>query len=255
MIKRLYNVFRGFVGLFVSGMERRNPEALLEIEKENLRKQIAQYNQGLAEHAGLCERLMSQVKRLETDENELRAKTTVHLRAGNKDAAGQIALRLQTVSAQLKENRAQLESAEKTYQELVRAREVSIRAAQDKIEALKFGLSDLKIKNATAELSEMAAGHGPEDRRFAGDTLGRLSEMVEEDRQRAAGRARVARDSLDTSGVRDEGSPSKRRWPTRRWLTFAAKEGIRPRTRAAHAADAAASTVAHPAKTMGPESQ
>ena len=46
MIKRIFNVFRGFVGLFVSGMERRNPEALLEIEKENLRKQIAQYNQG-----------------------------------------------------------------------------------------------------------------------------------------------------------------------------------------------------------------
>ena len=73
MIKRLFNVFRGFAGLFVSGLERRNPEALLEIEKENLRKQIAQYNQGLAEHAGLCERLMSQVKKLETDENELRA--------------------------------------------------------------------------------------------------------------------------------------------------------------------------------------
>ena len=63
MIKRLFNVFRGFAGLFVSGLERRNPEALLEIEKENLRKQIAQYNQGLAEHAGLCERLMSQVKK------------------------------------------------------------------------------------------------------------------------------------------------------------------------------------------------
>ena len=80
MFKRLFNVFRGFAGLFVSGLERRNPEALLEIEKENLRKQIAQYNQGLAEHAGLCERLMSQVKKLETDENELRAKTSVHLR-------------------------------------------------------------------------------------------------------------------------------------------------------------------------------
>ena len=34
MIKRVFNVFRGFIGLFVSGMERRNPEALLEIEKE-----------------------------------------------------------------------------------------------------------------------------------------------------------------------------------------------------------------------------
>ena len=251
MIKRLFNVFRGFAGLFVSGLERRNPEALLEIEKENLRKQIAQYNQGLAEHAGLCERLMSQVKKLETDENELRAKTSVHLRAGNKDAAGQFALRLQTVSAQLKENRAQLESAEKTYQELVRAREVSIRAAQDKIEALKFGLSDLKIKNATAELNEMAAGM-VQKIGGSGDTLGRLSEMVEEDRQRAAGRARVARDSLDTSGFLMKEAEQKA-LADQALADFAAKEGLALESTAP--SSNAQLPAATPAKTMGPESE
>ena len=251
MIKRLYNVFRGFFGLFVGGLERRNPEALLEIEKENLRKQIAQYNQGLAEHAGLCERLMSQVKRLETDENELRAKTSVHLRAGNKDAAGQMALRLQTVTTQLKENRAQLESAEKTYQELVRAREVSMRAAQDKIEALKFGLSDLKIKNATAELNEMAAGM-VQKIGGSGDTLGRLSEMVEEDRQRAAGRARVAKDSLDVTGFHMKEAEQKA-LADQALADFAAKEGL-----ALEPSAPAAKTTApaeSPVKTMGPESQ
>ena len=251
MIKRLFNVFRGFAGLFVGGLERRNPAALLEIEKENLRKQIAQYNQGLAEHAGLCERLMSQVKRLETDENELRAKTSVHLRAGNKDAAGQFALRLQTVSTQLKENRTQLESAEKTYQELVRAREVSVRAAQDKIEALKFGLSDLKIKNATAELSEMAAGM-VQKIGGAGDTLGRLSEMVEEDRQRAAGRARVARDSLDTTGFVMKEAEQKA-LADQALADFAAKEGLalEPSKTTGGATTHGEASV----KTMGPESQ
>ncbi len=251
MIKRVFNVFRGFFGLFVSGMERRNPEALLEIEKENLRKQISQYNQGLAEHAGLCERLMSQVKKLESDENELRAKTSANLRAGNKDSAGQFAVRLQTVSAQLKENRAQLESAEKTYQELVRAREVSVRAAQGKIEALKFSLSDLKIKNATAELNEMAAGM-VQQIGGAGDTLGRLSEMVEEDRQRASGRARVARDSLNTGDFALKEAEQKA-LADQALADFAAKEGIALEP-AAHAADAPAAG-APPAKTMGLENQ
>jgi len=69
MFQRLVNLIRGFFGLFVSGLERQNPEALLEVETENLRKQIAQYNQGLASHAGLCERLMSQVKKLEAGKN------------------------------------------------------------------------------------------------------------------------------------------------------------------------------------------
>ena len=111
------NLFKGFFSLFISGVERRNPEALLELEQENLRKQIANFNQGLASHAGLCERIMGQVRKLEAEQKDLRAKTTAHLRAGNKSAAGQYALRLQTIDAQLEENRKQLEQAEAHLQE------------------------------------------------------------------------------------------------------------------------------------------
>ena len=57
MFRRLGNLIKGFLGLFISGLEKRNPEALLEVEKENLRAQISRYNQGLASHAALCERL------------------------------------------------------------------------------------------------------------------------------------------------------------------------------------------------------
>src|SRR5215471_9652709 len=114
MFRRLGNLIRGFFSLFISGLERQNPEALLEVEKENLRKQIANYNQGLAAHAGLCERLMSQVRKLEAEERDLRAKAAANLRAGNRDIAGQQALRLQTVQRELTENRTQLEQAETT---------------------------------------------------------------------------------------------------------------------------------------------
>src|SRR5512138_196974 len=132
MFARLRRLLRGFFSLFIGGLERRNPEALLEVEKENLRKQIANYNEGLPAHAGLCERLMAQVRKLENDERDLRAKTTANLRAGNRDAAAQYALRLQTVQRELGENRTQLEHAEKTYRELLKARDVAIRAAQAK---------------------------------------------------------------------------------------------------------------------------
>ena len=57
MFTRLLNVIRGWFGLAVSDLEKRNPEALLELEAENLRKQVGSYNQGLAAHAGLAERL------------------------------------------------------------------------------------------------------------------------------------------------------------------------------------------------------
>ena len=198
MFKRLGNIIRGFFSLFVSGLEKQNPEALLEVEKNNLRAQIGQYNQGLASHAALCERLISQVRRLEVQEKEFRAKTAAHLRAGNREAAGQLALQLQGVTAQLSENKTQAEQAEKTYQDLIRARDVAVRTATDKIEKLKSALGDLKVKKATAELNEMASGMITQIG-GAGDTLNRLSEMVEEERDKAAGRARIARDSLDMS--------------------------------------------------------
>jgi phage shock protein A len=200
ILTRLSNVFRGFLSLFVRDLEKRNPEALLELEQENLRKQIGSYNQGLANHAGLAERLMGQVRKLESEEKDLRAKTTAHLRAGNQAAAGQYALRLQTVSRELTENRAQMEAAEKTYKDLVKARDVAVQAAKAKIESLKGAINDMRMKTAMAEMNEMAAGMigsiGG-----SGDTLNRLHEMVEEERNKAAGRARVARDSLDMSEV------------------------------------------------------
>lgn len=200
MFKRIGNLMRGFAALFVSGVERRNPEALLELEKEHLRTQIARYNQGLASHAGLCENLMAQVKKLEADERDLRAKTAAHLRVGNREAAGQYALRLQTVVRELEENRTQLGKAETTYQELTRARDVSIQEARAKIESLRANIDDLKVRKATAELTEMASGLVSQIG-GAGDTLSRLQTMVDEERNKAAGRARVARDSLNASEI------------------------------------------------------
>ncbi len=90
MFKRLANLIRGFLSLFISGIERSNPRALIEAEKENLRKQIARYNENLANHAGFVERLMRQVKDLERKERELSAKTAAHLKAGNRQTAGQL---------------------------------------------------------------------------------------------------------------------------------------------------------------------
>lgn len=200
MFKRIGNLIKGFFGLFVGGLERKNPEALLEVEKENLREQIAKYNKGLAGHAALCERLISQTRALETEERELHAKVVAHLRAGNKELAGQYALRHQQAKKEHETIKTQMEEAEKTYKELLTARDVSVKAARDKIEGLKRGINEAKIAQATAELNEMASGMINEIG-TAGDTLNRLEEIVREDKEKAAGRARVAKDSIDMSGI------------------------------------------------------
>ena len=218
------NLIKGFFSLFISGVEKRNPEALLELEQENLRKQIANFNQGLASHAGLCERIMGQVRKLEAEQKDLRAKTTAHLRAGNKSAAGQYALRLQTIDAQLEENRKQLEQAETTYKNLVKARDVAVQTARAKIESLKGAINDMRMNQAMAEIHEMASGM-ISSIGGAGDTLNRLHEMVEEERTKAAGRARIAKDSVDMSGV-DVKEAEMTALADQALADFAAREGI-----------------------------
>jgi phage shock protein A len=200
MFQRLANLFRGFLSLFIKDLERRSPEALLELEQENLRKQIANFNQGLVGHAGMSERLMGQVRKLESEERELRAKTTALLRAENRSAAGQYALRLQTVQRELEENRRQLEQAETTYKNLLKARDVAISTARAKIDRLKGAINDMRLNKAMAEMHEMASGMINEIG-GAGDTLNRLEEMVEEERSKAAGRARIAKDAIDMTEV------------------------------------------------------
>jgi phage shock protein A len=196
MFRRLANLFKGFLGLFISGIEKQNPKALIEAEKENLRKQIARFNENLAQHAGFIERLMRQIKSLEQKERELTARIAAHIKAGNRAVAGQMALELQTVKGQLEENRQQLVAAEETYKKLVKSRDVAIDEAKGKIEKLNKLISETEMMEAQAELQEMAAGMittiGG-----SGDTLNRVEEYLQERRDKAAGKARVAASTLD----------------------------------------------------------
>jgi phage shock protein A len=252
MFRRITNLIKGFFSLFIRGLEMRNPEAVLEAEKENLRKQISQYNQGLASHAALCERLMAQVKKLEEEERDLKAKTGANLKAGNRSVAAQYALRLQTVTRELEENRKQLEQAEVTYRDLIKARDVAVTAARAKIEAIKSGLNDIKVKKAMAELTEMASGMittiGG-----SGDTLNRLHEMIEEERAKAAGRVRVARSEIDMTEILMK-EAEQQALAEQALADFAAKEGIalEPPT---GSADTSSDMSNQKAKTMGPETE
>lgn len=200
MFKRLGNLLRGFLSLFISGLERENPRALIEAEKENLRRQIARFNDNLANHAAFVERLMRQVKNLEAQEKDYAAKAAANLKVGNRAAAGQYALQLKTVKEQLEENRTQLVSGEETFKKLVKSRDIAVKEATEKIETLKRLMTETEMLEAQAELQEMAKGMISEIG-GSGDTLARVDEYLKERRDKAAGRARVASTSIDTSKV------------------------------------------------------
>jgi hypothetical protein len=82
----------------------------------------------------------------------------------------------------------------------------------------------MRMKQAVAEISEMASGM-ISTIGGSGDTLNRLHEMVEEERTKAAGRARVARDSIDMSEV-DIKESEMNALADQALADFAAREGI-----------------------------
>ena len=224
MFKRIGNLIKGFIGLFIGGIEKKNPEALLEVEKENLRKQISEFNKGLATHAALVEKLISQTKKLDKEETGLRAKTAANLKAGNRKLAGELALKLQSVDKEHDEMISQLEGAETRYKELVKARDVSVKTAKKKIEELARNIDDMKVQKAMAELNEMASGMITEIG-GSGDTLNRLEEMVEDERNKAAGRARVARDTVNMEDINMQAAEEEA-LAEMALADFAAAEGI-----------------------------
>ncbi len=249
MLKRLQNLIRGFLSLFISGLEKANPRALIEAEKENLRQQIARFNDSLANHAAFIERLLRQVRSLETQERELAAKAAAHLKAGNRAVAGQLALQLRTVKEQLEENRSQLQAAEETYQKLVKTRDVAVRDAQAKIESLKRLMSETEMMEAQAELQEMAQGM-ISSIGGSGDTIARVEEYLTERRDKAAGRARVASSSIDTSEVEIR-EAEQAALADQALSEFAAAYGLEAPA-AEGATPAAAPATEGPAKEMGP---
>jgi len=195
MFARLKNLVVGFLSLFIRGLEVSNPEALLEAERERLRKGIAMYNQNLARQAGFIERLRGQVAALRKQSKDLTAAATANLRAGNRDVAGTLALELRRVSEQLEENGRQEQEAEEMYQSYLKQRDVIIREAREKIEALSRKISQVKIMEAQAELSRMATGT-PMAIGDTGDNLKRVEEGLQERYEKAAGTVRVTKDSI-----------------------------------------------------------
>jgi hypothetical protein len=198
--KRLANLWCAVVGQSVSELETQNAEALLDFEREALHQKVQQYNRGLAGHAALCERLKVEVVRLERERALLQPKLQARLSAGDRAGAGRHALRLQQIASELQTNTQQLEESEAMYRELVRSREVAMRAAHDKLNQLRGSITALRAQQALADLSEMAAGmHGSIG--LSDADVERLRQRVDDKRHQAAGRVRVARDCIDTSAV------------------------------------------------------
>jgi phage shock protein A len=200
IFQRISRLWRAFIGSNLTELEAHNAEAMLDLERESLREQVGKYNEGLAGHAGLIERLKAEQLRLRKEQTELEPKLRARLAASDRTTAGKHALRLEAIGQRRTALDEELVQTEATYKELVRAREVALVSARERIETLKRSIDECKVQEALADLTELSAGmHGSIG--LSDGTLERVRERMDERKHRAVGRSRVARDSIDVAAV------------------------------------------------------
>jgi phage shock protein A len=208
MFARIGRLVRGFFGLFISGLEEKNPEALMEAARQEFREKMTHYNLALAKMAGVAERLKSQVKTKAARAQDLERRVLANHSAGNNDLAGTLARELQELKADLTTDTQELQETEEAYQANLRQAKVAQQDFQDKIGRLEKQLSQVKIKEAQAEaataLSSVAFKVGD-----LGDTMKTVEEVLQKRYEVSAGKARVARDMVDMSAVQEKESERK----------------------------------------------
>lgn len=208
LVARIGRLFRGIVGLFVSGLEESNPEALMDAARQEFRDKMAQYNMALARMAGVAERLKGQVKGKSTKAQELERRIMANHQAGNLDLAGSLARELQELKADLTTDAAELTETEEAYQANLRQAKVVQKEFENKVKRLEKQLDQVKIKEAQAEAAG-ALSNATFKVGDLGDTMKTVDEVLQKRYEKAAGKARVVKDMVDMDQVREKESESK----------------------------------------------
>jgi phage shock protein A len=208
VMSRLSRLVRGFFGLFISGLEESNPEALMEAARQDFRDKMAQYNLALAQMAGVAERLKNQIKSKTARAQELERRILANHQAGNLELAGTLARELQELKADLTTDTAELQETENAYQGNLRQAKLVQKEFEEKVNRLQKQLSQVKIKEAQAEaaaaLSSVAFKVGD-----LGDSMKTVEEVLNKRYERSAGKARVAADLVNMDQIQEKEAERK----------------------------------------------
>ncbi len=242
MFARIGRLFRGFLGLFISGIEEQNPEALMEAARQEFRTKMTQYNLALAKMAGVAERLKAQVRQKATRAQELERRILANHRAGNMELAGSLARELQELKGDLTADTQELSETEEAYQANLRQAKIAQQEFEDKIRKVDKQLSMVKIKEAQAEAATALSGVGFKIGDL-GDTMKTVEEILQKRYEVSAGKARVAKDMVNMEQI-EEKENERKALEQNALAEFLASQGIQT--------PAAASDAPVSAKEIGP---
>jgi len=173
-----------------------DPIAVMQLEVDQATERLKEGRKGLEMYRGLVETVARQVASGTANASQLESQIKAHLKAGNREMAGQLALQLQKTQTELEKNKAQLEMHEQAYQNnLLKIQKANkdIVKVRDKITQYN---AELKMSAAEAEIAQISESF---DMNMTTD-FGQIESVIQKQIDTNRGRARVASD-MSSKGV------------------------------------------------------
>lgn len=173
-----------------------DPIAVMQLEVDQATERLKEGRKGLEIYRGLVETVARQVAKEKSNIAQLESQIKAHLKAGNREVAGQLAIQLQKTQTELTTNEQQLQTHEQAYQNnLLKIQKANkdIVKVRDKIRQYD---AELKMSAAEAEIAQISESF---DMNVTTD-FGQIEAVIQKQIDTNRGRARVAAD-MSSKGI------------------------------------------------------
>ena len=173
-----------------------DPIAVMQFEVDQAVERLKEGRKGLEMYRGLVESVSRQVASGKANATQLEAQIKAHLKAGNREVAGQLALQLQKVQNELTANENQYQMHETAYQNnLLKIQKANkdILKVREKIQRYD---AELKMSAAEAEIAQLSESF---DMDVTTD-FGQIENVIQRQIDTNRGKARVAAD-MSSKGI------------------------------------------------------
>lgn len=193
---KLFSALRAQLNKLANLFFESDPIAIMQLEVDQATERLKEGRKGLEMYRGLVETVARQVATGKSNGSQLESQIKAHLKAGNRDMAGQLAVQLQKVRSEVATNEQQLQMHEGAYQNNL----LKIQKANKDIvkvrEKIRQYHAELKMSAAEAEIAQLSESF---DMNVTTD-FGQIEAVIQHQIDANRGRTRVAAD-MASKGV------------------------------------------------------
>src|SRR5215208_6102597 len=153
---KFFKAFRAQLNKIANIFFEADPIAVMQLEVDGATERLKEGRKGLEMYRGLVETVARQVAAGKSNIGQLESQIKAHLKAGNRDMAGQLAIQLQKAQTELTANEGQLQMHEQAYQNnLLKIQKANkdIVKVREKIQRYD---AELKMSAAEAEIAQLS---------------------------------------------------------------------------------------------------